>query len=77
MKIRVDNRPWITQEIIEDKSNRPFLIYKAKQKRTEIKRGIWRARAEYLKNELHKHKNNPRKFWVQMNKLVKNNKKQN
>lgn len=89
MKVRETNPPWITQEIQElikerDElfydgiiTNQPSLIIKAKEKRTEAKRVIRNARANYIRSELHKHKSNPRKFWAEMNKLIKNKEKQN
>lgn len=80
MTVRRDNPVWITSEIIElinDRDslfdegysqNRPDYIDSAKVLRTEVKRVLRNARADFIKNELEKHGNNTKKFWTELNK---------
>lgn len=56
-------------------TNRPDLIIQYKIKRTEAKGVLRSAKSEYIKEELRKHGDDPRRFWVELNKLIKTNQK--
>lgn len=82
--IRNESPPWITREIIESLHDRdaaygkvhltrnPNDLSKAKELRTSTKRDIRNACSEYIQNNLSNNSNNPRKFWEEINKIVKN-----
>lgn len=75
--------PWITKDIIElvnDKdsafsealANKDVTtLNEAKKLRTGVKRAIRNARAAYINKTLDEQRDNPRKFWVEINSLIK------
>lgn len=78
------NKPtWFTVELLEmikekdvaffeaHKSDNPNDLQHAKKLRTDVKRAIRNARAEFIKNKLTDVADNPRKFWLEINKLIK------
>ena len=74
--------PWITHELIElandrDKAMRiakraPLApnIAHAKALRNESKLAFKRVREEYIKNQLDEHKNDPKKFWSELENII-------
>lgn len=83
MHIPQNKNPWISKEIIEKLNERDSAFLKAynsklpadlkhaKELRTEAKRAVRNARADFIKSNLEEHSNNPRKYWEEINKLIK------
>lgn len=86
MEIRQNNPPWICTEITEilnDRDNAftdaynsklPDDLVKAKDLRTKAKKAVRNARAAYIQDNLERNGNDTRKFWLELNKLIKGNK---
>ena len=81
------NRPnWLTNDLINlmkerDRSLKAYLKSKSENDKKEMRRlrnlvniTVKNARAEYVKDQLETHKNNPKKFWKELNTLIPNNK---
>lgn len=83
MLVRTKSPIWITREIVESLHERDSAFEKAaltgdpqdhliaKRLRTSTKRDIRNARAELIQDNLVNHSDNPRKFWEEINKLIK------
>ena len=87
MKIRTNSPPWITQEVIEAMNDRKTLYRKHKQTgnladfrsaqhaRNRVNCLLQNAKAEYIKQTLNTHKDDPKKFWRVLNEnLLKGSK---
>lgn len=82
--VRQDPSPWITKELIEQLSDRdkafelayqtknPRDLKIAKGLRTEVKRQVRNAKAEFIQTNLRNNSEDPKKFWEELNKLIKN-----
>lgn len=81
--VEVHKPDWITSEIIEMIQDRDTAFIKAhesgipndlnhaKKLRTDTKRSIRNARKEFINKNLDNTAQNPRKFWTEINKLIK------
>ena len=81
MKISNDNPHWMSKEIIESIHNKDMLYKIAKQtgveedlelykvSKKEVKFMVSNAKEEYIKDQLEQSKNNPRKFWRNINEM--------
>ena len=79
LKIRTDSPPWITQEVIEAINDRNSFFRQAKlsmdsehikrahSARNRANRLILATKGEYIKEILHKYKDDPKKFWRVLN----------
>lgn len=79
---RAHQPPWITKEIIELLADRDLLFQEALQNgklhllprarelRTDAKRAMRNARSDFIKTKLANLKDDPRKFWLEVNSLI-------
>lgn len=87
--VRQNSPPWITKELYESlherdvafetayTTNNPNDLIIAKNLRTSTKRDLRNARADFIQNNLKNKADNPRKFWEEINTLIKNTRKAN
>ena len=80
--VRVINESWITQELLEgiqDKHNlRKIAVNtgnqadwaRARLAKNEIKTTLKKAKADFFKDNLSKHNNDPKKYWEQIKQLL-------
>lgn len=57
---------------INQPNNKPYLIPKARELRTDSKRALRNARADYIKQKINTTSDDPKKFWMEINSLSKN-----
>ena len=81
MKFRDDSPPWITKDMVAEITHKDYLYTKAKlsdspndwntfrQKKNEIKKLLQSAKEEFIKDKLDNLKDNPRKFWRDINEM--------
>ena len=89
IRIKEKDEPWITNELLEmihDKINfrkialaskQPADHERAKLPRNQTKAAIKTAKADFIKENLERDDNDPKKFWDRINQLVCNDKGQN
>lgn len=81
--IRQDPSPWNTKELVEQINDRDKAfelaittknsrdLVTAKNLRTEVKCSLRNARADFIQNNLRTNSDDPKKFWEELNKLIK------
>lgn len=85
MEVRQNKPPWITNELIEIlherdqafeeaySSNNQNSWVTAKNLRASAKKAVRNACTSFIQDTLDKNSDNPRKFWLNLNKLIKGN----
>ena len=81
-KIKITNKPWITQELIEQIKDKDRALKKAKRTkkeedwsrarclRNDCLRTVRNAKSDFIKNEINNHPNDPKKFWDSISSIL-------
>ena len=88
-KFAKDRPPWLTDDLVNLMKERDRCLKKFRSSKLEIDKiemrrmrnlvniSVKNARAVFIKDQLEIHKNDPKKFWKELNSLIPNNKSKN
>ena len=81
-KVKTSGKPWITNELLEQISDKDRALRRAKRTgnpdswkiarrlRNECLRNVRRAKSDFIRSELEINKNDTKKFWLQINSIL-------